>query len=115
MNRGCYNCGQIVHMRGQCPQMKCTNCGRMGHSERFCRRPKVGARGTPAQQSGAIRADSGMVRPAQAIRSQASSNIAVPGGPSRVFAIDAPVTDGAGPAVVRGTILPAVMRGTILF
>ena len=75
----------------------------------------MGAMGTPAQQSGAIRADSGMVRPAQAIRSQPGSNIAMPGGSSRMFAIDAPVTDGAGPAVVRGTILPAVMRGTILF
>ena len=75
----------------------------------------MGSRGTPAQQSGVIPAGSGMGRPAQPNRSQAGSNIAVPGGPSRVFAIDAPVTDGAGPAVVRGTILPAVMRGTILF
>ena len=75
----------------------------------------MGAMGTPAQQSGAIRADSGMVRPAQAICSQPGSYIAVPGSPSRVFAIDAPVIDGADPAVVRGTILPTVVRGTILF
>ena len=100
----CYNCGQMGHMKGNCPTMKCFRCGRLGHSDRYCTDQGMGTR----------QAGTGIVIAAQPIRSYDGRNAVVPGEPSHVFAIgepsrvlaiDYPVTDDVGPAVVRGTIL----------